>query len=86
MNTTEAVLNFIYFTANHPGMYKVIEGAFGENTHLSNHLKSKLDGIIGEASYCAPQHVLKFFFELDDDNKELVIEWVEKNYNHRGKN
>jgi hypothetical protein len=74
MNNTQAVLNFIYFTYNHRDLTGLIERAFGK--HLGSHFVSKLKG-------GSPKDVLDLVLEMSEDNQELFIQQVEKEYRHK---
>lgn len=80
MNSVKQTINFVYFTANFPPDF--IKQVWGENTHMSNHLQSKFDSIVkrDDNGYCSPGTFLKFVFELDGENKEMLVKWVENNY------
>lgn len=76
---TGSVINFIYFTSNF--QYDFIERAF--NPNIAAHLRSKFDGIISRSGdgYCSLQSFMKFMFELDVENKRILIDWIDENYN-----
>lgn len=74
MNNTQAVLNFIYFTYNHRDLVGMIKRAFGE--HLGSHFVSKLKG-------GSPKDILDLVMEMSEDNQELFIQQVEKEYKYR---
>ena len=69
-NNTESTLNFIYFCSNYP--HNFIEMAF--NSSLADHLKSKFKG-----------DITKFMRELSFDNQIILLQWIEDNYNYKGK-
>lgn len=71
MNNTQAVLNFIYFTYNHRDLDGMIKRAFGE--HLGSHFVSKLRG-------GSPGDILNLVLEMTEDNQEIFIQQVEKEY------
>ena len=73
MNKT---INFMYWLYNHVNLTAGLVETFG--TSLGNHFAAKLkDG--GVAS------VLGMMMEMSDDNKEAFLEWIDKNYNYKGK-
>lgn len=76
---TNSVINFIYFTANF--QHDFIERAF--SPFIAAHLRSKFDGIIHRSgeNYCSLQSFMKFMFELDAEDKRILIDWIEENYN-----
>ena len=75
---SESTINFIFFLSNHPGMTKVINSCFDPN--LASHFNSKLSSIIGQDSCCKPEHIIKFIGELSQNNKEIILDWIEQNY------
>lgn len=76
---TDSTINFIYFTANF--QHDFIERAFVGNG--AAHLRAKFDGIIHRSgeNYCSLQSFMKFVFELDTENKSILIDWIDENYN-----
>lgn len=74
MSNTQSVLNFIYFTYNHRDLAGLIKRAFGE--HLGSHFVSKLKG-------GSPKDILDLVMEMSEDNQELFIQQVEKEYRYR---
>ena len=85
MNNVEAVLNFLYFTTNHPGMGKVIDEAFKDNKHLAKHFNVKLNSITDGAMCCTPAHIIRLLHQMSEDNQIKIIEWVNENYSRKGK-
>lgn len=76
---TEAVLNFVFFTANFTP--KFIEKCWADNPHLIEHLKSKLysksnGGCIDMGGF------MRFFMDMDKENMEKLIIWIDENYNY----
>lgn len=77
MNT----INFLYFlyNFNREAVHKAFETT-GLKDHFINkwidHSTRKRNGTHG---------LLETIMEMSDDNKQKVIEWVEKNYDYRGK-
>lgn len=66
--STLTTMNFYYFLNNFPRNFiqKVWSGA------LANHLESKFkDG-----------NIVRFIAELDKENKEIFIKWIENNYSY----
>ena len=81
-NAIEAVLNFVYYTANFPDihgtLHEIWPGLIGD------HLMQKLTGIrlrSGE-SYISIASVMEFMFELSDAHKAEFADWIEKNYHY----
>lgn len=78
---TESVINFIYFTSNFSGGF--IDAAFAGDDHLRNHLNEKFLQCIAKSgkTYCTLQSFMSFMFELSTDNKRILIDWINENYN-----
>ncbi len=74
MNNTQAVLNFIYFTYNHRDLSGMIKRAFGE--HLGSHFLNKLKG-------GAPKDILDLITDMSEDNQEIFIQQIEKEYKYK---
>ena len=74
MNNTQAVLNFVYFTYNHRDLVGMIGRAFGE--HLGSHFVSKLKG-------GSPKDILDLLTEMSEDNQEIFIQQIEKEYRYK---
>lgn len=77
-NSVKQTINFVYFTANFPSDF--IERVWEGNQHIIDHLKMKFKSIIKQSGNCSPGTFLKFVFELDGENKEILVKWVENNY------
>jgi len=75
MNNAQAIINFIYFTYNHSDLSGMIKRAFGE--HLGSHFLSKLQG-------GAPKDILNLIINMSEDNQEIFIQQIEKEYNYKG--
>jgi len=76
----EAIVNFIFFLSNHNGMNNALDGAFGENSHIANHFKKKLSGIMNGSYGCMPEHIIKLLGEMSTGNKQIFAKWVNENY------
>lgn len=74
-----AVINFVYFTANFPGLEFIEEIWPGL---MAEHFKAKLLGISNRLNmgFISPESVIRFFFELDMENQMKLVQWVEENY------
>lgn len=73
------IINFIFFTANFS--YNFIEQAWSDTdkSHLIPHLKEKLSAQ-SNGNFIDSGGFLKFFFELDDENRRILINWIKDNY------
>lgn len=80
-STNNPTINFLFFLHNHKGMGKALVDCFGES--LGNHFLSKLNSFMAKSICCEPKHIIKLMMEMSDDNKELFLEWVEKNYSYK---
>lgn len=77
MNTkANAMLNLAYFAANYPSNF--IEKAFERQPDLIPHLKGKFAKCY--ASDKPLGAVLRFIYELDEDNQETLLTWIDRNY------
>lgn len=72
MNNNEAINNFIFFTTNFP--YNFIEKVFPNNKHLIDKFNN-----IAERSISS-EIITKFYFQLDSTNREILLNWINKNY------
>jgi hypothetical protein len=75
MTNQEAITNFMYFGHNFP--YNFISKVWGEENSISNHLQSKFDAM---AERYSTMTFFRWFMELDNGNKDILTDWVEKNY------
>tara|TARA_B110000503_G_scaffold82198_1_gene125473 strand:- start:95 stop:403 length:309 start_codon:yes stop_codon:yes gene_type:complete len=73
LTNSQAISNFMYFGHNFPHDFilKVWGGGMG------NHLKSKFNNM---AERHGTMTFFSWFMELDEVNKKLLTNWVEKNY------
>ncbi len=76
----EAVLNFAYFTANFPSDF--IEKAWNDEPHLAQHLHEKILGYAKDEGFISAGTFMKWFFDLDAENKEILINWIQNNYKY----
>ena len=76
--TSNAVINFVYFTANFPNLdfFNIWE------PNLRVHFRSKFDTIVNKAGlgYVSVECFIKFFFELSSSHQEELADWIETNY------
>ena len=73
MSNSEAINKFMYFGHNYPSGFilKVWEGSLGK------HLESKFHSMYERYGTMT---FFRWFMELDDLNKDILIEWIETNY------
>lgn len=71
MTTINATLNFLYFTMNFK--YNFIEEVWSGS--IASHLRSKFTQL-----YEKRGNFMDWFCELDRDNQEILLRWVEENY------
>lgn len=77
MNTrVKAMINFAYFCSNYPSDF--IEKAFVNEPEKIKHLKSKFADAYASAK--AIGAVVRFIHELDSENQEILLDWIDKNY------
>jgi len=72
-------INFLYFLYNYPPGW--IQGAWHYDKSLANHLENKFSVLWNK--HGSHFGILKFIGELSDNNKEVLINWVTDNYNHK---
>ena len=64
--------------------YKFIEKVWG-GTWLENHLKDKWEGILkrSKENYADPNSLMKFVRDLDNQNQNLLYEYILKNHSNK---
>jgi hypothetical protein len=74
-------INFCYFTGNFPSDF--INQVWKGETLLADHLNSKFTSIMNRENlgYASYNVFMKWFFELDEENKTKLVNWVNENYN-----
>lgn len=91
MEFADAVKKFFYFSMNYPFKYYEYVDMFGKKraevyptflmevewTCSRDHIISKWNAIKEKDSYGT---INRFFAELDENNKKLFSEWIDKNY------
>lgn len=75
-NTDKSIINFAYFTANFP--HNFIKKCWG-NGVIADHIREKLQAK-REGGFISMGSFMKFFMELDTENKEKLTQWVNENY------
>ena len=75
MNNQEYTINFMYFAFNFP--YKFIEDVWSDNASLSKHFRDKFNSL---SERNGSMTIFKWFMELDNGNKSILLDWIEKNY------
>lgn len=78
MNKT---INFLYYLYNHNGIVNALTDCFGEL--LGNHFSSKLMSFMKDSRVCKPEHIISLIMEMDEDNKEKFLKWIENNYSYK---
>lgn len=79
MENNQATNNYIFFTRNYPNGW--IDKVWPEDEwgSITNHMKEKFSGCYErEGSKGA---VNQFYFELSGNHRQLLLNWVEENYN-----
>lgn len=79
-----SIINFCYFTGNFP--HNFINQVWKDEKLLANHLNSKFDDFVKRENvgYASYNVFMKWFFDLDEDNKLKLINWIDQNYNYKG--
>lgn len=78
MNTIQLQKNLIYFGFNYPNGFiqKAFEGKVAQ--HIINHLQSKFNSAY--EVYGARAAFNMFFVNLDGENQEILLNWINENY------
>ena len=76
-NNKEYTINFMYFAFNFP--YKFIEEVWSESPSMANHLREKFNSL---SERNGSMTIFKWFMELDGNNKNTLLDWIEVNYNN----
>jgi len=73
------VINFVFFTANFPGLGFIDEVWPG---YMADHFRVKLFGIAEQKAkgHITVDVMMSFFFSLSLDNQVKMVEWIENNY------
>lgn len=72
------ITNFLYFTQNFPLDW--LSSVWEDDPDIKEHLKEKFYQCYQK--YGASASVVRFFFELDEKNKEKLLTWVGANYKY----
>lgn len=75
MTNKQAIVNFMYFAHNFP--YGFIDKVWSDNKHMADHLNDKFHVY---RSNDGTQTFFRWFMNLDEGNKEKLINWIDKNY------
>ena len=73
MTNKQAIVNFMYFAHNFP--YGFINKVW--NGNMADHLHDKFINSKGDNG---TEKFFKWFMNLDEGNKETLIDWIDKNY------
>ena len=69
------VINFMYFGHNYP--YDFIKKVWSEDLNLAQHLLNKFNSMYENYGTMT---IFRWFMDLDKENQEILINWVENNY------
>ena len=75
-NSHKSIINFAYFTANFP--HNFIEKCW-EDKHMAAHIRAKLNNKAVN-NFVDMGAFMKFFMDLDSENMQILLGWIEENY------
>jgi len=78
MNENKTTINFMYFAHNFG--YNWISVIWSNNTHMANHLMSKWNALNQNNSDGGTSNFFKLFMQLDDNNRNILLDWIKENY------
>tara|TARA_R110000851_G_scaffold29695_3_gene81536 strand:+ start:526 stop:972 length:447 start_codon:yes stop_codon:yes gene_type:complete len=75
------IVNFMYFANNfhHDWMKSV----WDKDTNMHKHLSDKWRNLCSRNEHGGTANFLTFFMDLDDRNKNVLCDWISKNYSYR---
>ena len=75
------IVNFMYFANNfhHDWMKSV----WDKDTNMHKHLSDKWRNLCSRNAHGGTANFLTFFMDLDDRNKDVLCDWISKNYSYR---
>jgi len=75
IDSQNTVSNFMFFIANYPPDF--IINVWGDSI-IGNHLLNKFEDLTSK--YSSIESFVRFFFNLDNENRDMLISWVGENY------
>lgn len=69
----DSINTFIFFTANYPSDF--VESIWPGNAHMKQKFNTAYE------KHGASAAVNKFYFELDGNNRKILLNWININYN-----
>jgi len=78
MNENKTTINFMYYANNfnHDWINKV----WSNNAHICEHLTSKWDALNHNNNDGGTANFFKLFMQLDDNNRNILLDWIKENY------
>ena len=74
-------INFMYFANNF--RHDWLDCVWKKDTSIHGHLNKKWRNLCSSNQYGGTANFLTFFMQLDDGNKEMLLDWISKNYSYR---
>ncbi len=62
------------FSFNH--RHDFIEKVWEDDPRLADHLRAKLNALVGEANFTSPDSILRFISQLDNGNMDKLFEYI----------
>jgi hypothetical protein len=75
MTNQEAIINFMYFGHNYPANF--ISKVWGIGSTSAKHLEGKFHSMYEQKGTLT---FFSWFMELDNDNKDVLINYIHNNY------
>lgn len=71
-------IKFMFFGNNYPRDF--IKKAWANDTHIADHLESKFSTMYQRHGTMT---FFKWYMELSDNNRHILMNWINLNYNHQ---
>jgi len=72
------IIKFMYFANNFP--HDWIQKVWSNNEHMTGHITSKWTSLNASNSFGGTLNFFKLFMELDDNNRNILCDWIDSNY------
>lgn len=74
-------INFMYFANNFH--HDWMDSIWKPETSIHTHLYAKWRNLCISNTYGGTANFLTFFMQLDEGNKEILLDWIKQNYTYR---
>jgi hypothetical protein len=78
----QSTINFMYFANNFP--FNWIQKVWSDDQGMANHLNDKWNDLNLSNELGGTNNLLKLFMQLDNNNQNHLLDWIENNYNYKG--